>query len=105
MSPANPVIGKVCSGDGVTDCDTDADCTVPDGPGGICVLLSGSTISWCKAATSLQDVLKSAGLNDTIKVADGTYWPDPTGLADPRDATFRLPSTRVTIEGGELSAA
>ena len=34
-----------------------------------------------------------------IRVANGTYLPDPNGLADPREATFQL-ANGVTIEGG-----
>lgn len=91
-----PLTQKVCSIDETTPCGTDAECIEL----GSCILLPDPTTSWCKAAISLHDVLKSAGLGDTIRVADGTYLPDPTGLANPRDATFRLPNLLLTIEGG-----
>ncbi len=57
--------------------------------------------SWCEAYLHLYDALDAAtpGPGTTIRVAEGRYLPDPTGLVDPREATFRLVA-RVTIEGG-----
>ena len=54
---------------------------------------------WCHAYRELHEALAAAFGGDVIRVADGTYTPDPTGLADPRDATFQLLAA-VTIEGG-----
>ena len=85
---------KVCSGDGLTVCETAEDC--PEGD--TCDLVE--TASWCSASPSLQDAIDAAGLNDTILVAEGTYSPDPAGLADPRAATFLLPLANVTMTGG-----
>ncbi|MEE9296937.1 MAG: hypothetical protein V3W34_18485 [Phycisphaerae bacterium] len=59
---------------------------------------AGDGTSWCDAYATLDAALGAIALG-TIRVADGTYTPDPTGLADPRDATFALISG-VTIEGG-----
>ncbi len=55
--------------------------------------------SWCGAFQTLDEALGVAGPGDVIRVADGGYAPNPTGLANPRDATFTL-VTGVTIEGG-----
>lgn len=55
--------------------------------------------SWCGAFTTLDEALTAAIAGDTILVAQGTYQPDPTGLADPRDATFTLVDG-VVLEGG-----
>ncbi len=55
--------------------------------------------NWCSAFTTLDEALEEAVAGDTILVAGGTYTPDATGLADPREATFQLKSG-VTIEGG-----
>ncbi len=54
---------------------------------------------WCHAYPELYEALAVVASGDTIRIADGTYTPDPTGLADPRDATFQL-IDGVTIEGG-----
>ena len=55
--------------------------------------------SWCQAFLTLHEALPIAQPGTTIRVADGTYWPDVSGLADPREATFPL-ANGVTIEGG-----
>jgi predicted outer membrane repeat protein len=55
--------------------------------------------SWCRAYVGLTEALAVAGPGTTIRVADGTYLPDETGLADPRAATFTL-RNGVTVEGG-----
>ena len=60
-------------------------------------LRNGTT--WCKAFATLSTAIDVAGVGDTIRVANGRYTPDPTGLADPREATFQL-QRGVTIEGG-----
>lgn len=54
--------------------------------------------SWCSAYLTLHEGMASATPGATIRVADGTYTPDPSGLTDPREATFRL-MDGVTIEG------
>ena len=48
---------------------------------------------------TLDEALAVAGPGETIPLADGTYTPDPTGLADSREATFQL-INGVTLEGG-----
>jgi predicted outer membrane repeat protein len=55
--------------------------------------------SWLTAYNYLQDALADAVSGDEIRVANGTYRPDPTGLFDPRGATFQL-INGVTIRGG-----
>jgi parallel beta-helix repeat protein len=55
--------------------------------------------NWCYAYLEVFEALNAAGSGCTIRVADGTYLPDTSGLADPREATFSL-LTGVTIEGG-----
>ncbi|MCH7885886.1 MAG: hypothetical protein IIC01_11645, partial [Planctomycetes bacterium] len=55
--------------------------------------------SWCTAFTELHEALAVVTAGSIIRVADGVYRADPTGLADPREATFAL-SSGVTIEGG-----
>ncbi|MHC4698094.1 MAG: choice-of-anchor Q domain-containing protein, partial [Planctomycetota bacterium] len=57
--------------------------------------------SWCGAYLHLYGALNATtpGTGTTIRVADGTYLPDSTGLSDTREATFLLISG-VTIEGG-----
>lgn len=67
---------------------------VDDRAGG---LATGAT--WCRAFRELQPALDQAAPGDTIRIADGVYRPDPAGLLDPRDATFRL-LDGVRIEGG-----
>ena len=67
----------------------DADATGPSHDGA----------SWCAAFLSLSEAFGVAGFGDTIHVAGGQYTPDPTGLADARDAAFAIPDG-VTVEGG-----
>ena len=55
--------------------------------------------SWCHAYLTLHEALAVVQPGTTIRVADGTYWPDGAGLEDPREATFQLLSG-VAIEGG-----
>jgi len=59
--------------------------------------------SWCSAYRTLDAALAVAAdspeIVEEIHVADGTYTPDTSGLADPREATFHLASGLV-IEGG-----
>ena len=62
--------------------------------------------NWCNAYLELQEALAFAQSHpsvDTIRVADGTYLPDPTGLGD-REATFQL-INGVTLEGGYAGCA
>ena len=56
-------------------------------------------LDWCHAYLELHEALAVAGPDTIIRVADGTYSPDPTGLADPREAAFVL-LDGVTLEGG-----
>ncbi|MCH9033995.1 MAG: hypothetical protein IID42_05765 [Planctomycetes bacterium] len=62
--------------------------------------------SWCSAFLTLQDALdvEVVLFGDTVRVAQGTYLPDTTGLGDSRDATFQL-ITGVRIEGGYAGCA
>ena len=55
--------------------------------------------SWCNAFTELYEALDAASSGAVVRVANGTYFPDTTGLANPQDATFQLVNG-VTIEGG-----
>jgi hypothetical protein len=55
--------------------------------------------SWQHAFTSLQSALDVAQSGHEIRVAQGTYKPDPTGLEEPRLATFQLVNG-VAIRGG-----
>jgi len=55
--------------------------------------------SWCNAYLELQPALSVAAAGTTIRVADGVYRPDPSGLPNPRKATFQL-KNGVTLEGG-----
>lgn len=55
--------------------------------------------TWCTAFTQLQSALDVAQPNTVIRVADGEYHPDRTGLADFRTATFSL-IDGVALEGG-----
>lgn len=57
--------------------------------------------SWCNAFTRLSEALDNAATGNvaTIKVADGTYNPDTTGLSDPRLASF---APFWAVEGSEL---
>jgi hypothetical protein len=55
--------------------------------------------TWCQAYTNLSEAIDVAQGDDTIRVAEGTYRPDSSGLEDPRDASFALRDS-VRIEGG-----
>ncbi len=55
--------------------------------------------SWCSAFRELHEALAVAPPGATIRIADGVYLPDPTGLADSRYATFVLPGG-VILRGG-----
>ncbi|MBU0616741.1 MAG: hypothetical protein KKI02_03405, partial [Planctomycetes bacterium] len=54
---------------------------------------------WCHAYLEVHEALPADGPNMVIRVADGTYLPDTTGLTDPREATFQL-ADGVALEGG-----
>lgn len=55
--------------------------------------------SWCSAYRQLYEALAVATDGTTIRVADGIYKPDTTGLADPRRAYMLFPGG-ITLEGG-----
>ncbi len=59
----------------------------------------GDGTSWETAFKFLQDALDVALWGDRIRVAEGIYKPDPSGLSDPRQATFQL-INGVTVKGG-----
>ncbi len=69
------------------------------------VLAGGDGSTWTTAFNDLQDALDEAtGLAAPatpveIWAAAGTYYPDPAGLADPREATFQL-LNNVALYGG-----
>lgn len=46
--------------------------------------------SWCSAYLTLDEALAVVTSGQTIRVAGGLYTPDPTGLLDPRAATYTL---------------
>jgi hypothetical protein len=74
------LLGVSAQGQFVIYVDVNADQTPHDGS------------NWCHAYLDLSEALAASGGEDTpIWVADGTYRPDPSGLADPREATFQLP--------------
>ena len=56
-------------------------------------------VAWCTAYNSLAAALTAAVPGTVIRVAAGTYRPDPAGLADPRAAVFRL-KAGVALHGG-----
>jgi len=56
-------------------------------------------LTWCSAFVDLQDALDVAAPNTVIRIANGVYRPDTTGLTDPREATFWL-LDGVRIVGG-----
>ncbi len=58
---------------------------------------NGST--WEDAFVGLQPALDVAVAYDKIYVAEGTYYPDPNGLADPQLACFQM-KNNVEIYGG-----
>ncbi len=91
--------------------DTDGDRfgdACQDDPGGIIYVDSNATgpahdgTTWCSAFTSLSDAIAVSTLNSpTIRIADGTYFPDTAGLPDPREAYFRFPLANGSrIQGG-----
>ncbi len=55
--------------------------------------------SWANAFRSFSAALDAASEWDTLRVAEGTYTPDPSGLLHPRGATFDLPDSTVVIGG------
>ena len=55
--------------------------------------------SWEDAFNNFYDALDAAWPGNKILVAAGTYLPDTSGLADPREASFAL-KNRVTVKGG-----
>jgi hypothetical protein len=55
--------------------------------------------SWDDAFNNLYDAMDASWPGNEIFVAEGTYYPDPNGLTDPREATFAL-KNGVTIKGG-----
>ncbi len=55
--------------------------------------------SWCHAYLTLHEALSAVEPDTIIRVADGTYRPDPSGLSHPRRATLQLLND-TTIEGG-----
>lgn len=55
--------------------------------------------SWCNAYQELPSALGVAASNTVIRVANGTYVPDASGLGDSREATFAMVNG-VAIEGG-----
>ncbi|MBI4716835.1 MAG: right-handed parallel beta-helix repeat-containing protein [Planctomycetes bacterium] len=60
--------------------------------------------TWCTAFAALDDALAAATAPDSILVADGTFVPDATGLADPRQAAFAM-KNGVLIRGGHAGCA
>jgi predicted outer membrane repeat protein len=54
--------------------------------------------SWCNGFTALYEALEIAPPGAMLRVADGLYLPDATGLPDPREATFRI-AEDLTIAG------
>ena len=92
------LIGADCNGNGICDSvEVLSPLYVDDDAVGI-----GDGTSWDNACTTLSDAISIAectGLATEIRVAQGTYVPDTTDLADPREATFTLRSS-VTIRGG-----
>jgi len=81
VAPADPVAAAVIR------VDADADGPVEDGT------------SWCTAYRTLSAALEIATSGDEIRIAGGTYRPDPAGAGDPRTATFALVDD-VLLEGG-----
>jgi hypothetical protein len=55
--------------------------------------------SWTDAYNYLQDALAQAQYYDEIFVAEGTYYPDPNGLANPKKASLQM-KNGVAIFGG-----
>ena len=104
-----------CNDNGVADaCDLEAgtslDCDtngVPDECDGVPVLYvdvdappGGDGLSWQTAFRNLHDALALAACHTPeIRVAQGTYCPETSGLANAREATFQLKND-VAILGG-----
>ncbi|MEL6123497.1 MAG: choice-of-anchor Q domain-containing protein, partial [Bacteroidota bacterium] len=65
------------------------------------VLGANNGTSWTDAYLRLSDALDPSCLlpGDTIYVARGTYFPDITGLTDPRSASFAIRDSNVLIGG------
>ncbi|MHC4696395.1 MAG: hypothetical protein ACYTFA_06610 [Planctomycetota bacterium] len=84
-----------CNGNGVPDeCEGPVLYVDDDAPAG------GDGLDWGTALYNLQEALALADCTVTeIRVAQGTYVPDTSGLWDPREATFQLISG-VAIYGG-----
>lgn len=80
-------VGSAQAGSTVLYVDGDAPGPVHDGA------------TWATAFQRLDDALAAAAFPDVIVVAQGQYTPDPTGLSDPRDATFELVS-EIPVFGG-----
>ena len=55
--------------------------------------------TWCTAYQQLHAALAAATPGSSVHIAAGSYRPDPTGLADPREATFALPGG-LDLRGG-----
>ncbi len=59
---------------------------------------------WEHACLRLEDAMLVAPPGAVIRMAAGTYRPTTTGLSDPRDAAFTLPSG-IVLEGGYSGVA
>ena len=91
-----------CNGNGVPDeCETLPSGTLYVDDSATGGLNDGS--SWTNAYLELEDALDHArcagGTITTIEVAQGTYYPDTTGLTDARAASFQL-IDGVEVKGG-----
>ena len=100
-------VGGACD---VTGCGESNDCNgnnVPDEcEGGVVYVdadapAGGYGAGWDTACNDLQAALSTAACITVteIRVAEGTYLPDTSGLSDPREATFQLISG-VPVRGG-----
>jgi predicted outer membrane repeat protein len=96
----------LCTGGYDDDCDGLTDCADRD-----CLVLfvdasaagSANGADWANAFLTLTEALGAVSGGDCaieeIWIAKGTYLPDPSGLADSREATFAIPSD-VALYGG-----